>query len=83
MFVEAREGDLIEVSEGALFDVKGLVHPPRRVVAFIRYYPNSRGERLKGGVRFSKVYSLSKRYNLLKEKFPQYLVYDSVFDEWL
>jgi len=83
LFVEAREGDLIEVSEGALFDVKGLVHPPRRVVAFIRYYPNSRGERLKGGVRFSKVYSLSKRYNLLKEKFPQYLVYDSVFDEWL
>jgi len=74
----AREGDLIETEANLIFDVKGPVHPPDRVVAFIRYFPDGQGKRTRGGRSFGKVYSLPKRYALLKERFPEYLVYDSV-----
>jgi uncharacterized protein len=81
--MKAREGDLIETEANLIFDVKGLVHPADRVVAFIRYFPDEKGERTREGRSFGKVYSLPKRYALLKERFPEYLVYDPVFDETL
>lgn len=82
-WMKAREGDLVETDEGLIFDVKGLVHPANRIVAFVRYFPDERGKRTRNGVSFDKVYSLPKRYALLKDRFPQYLVYDPVFDETL
>ncbi|MEM2102413.1 MAG: hypothetical protein QXM22_02730 [Candidatus Bathyarchaeia archaeon] len=78
-----REGDLIEDVNGIIFDVKGLVHPPNRVVAFPRFIPHAEGERKRDSVRYSKVYALSTRYGFLKEKFPEYLVQDEVFGEIL
>lgn len=81
MPLKTREGDLIETLEGLIFDVKGLVHPPDRVVAFIRYFPEETGDRVRNGSSYGKVYSLSDRYALLKENYPQYLVFDPVFDE--
>jgi predicted nucleotidyltransferase len=83
MKVKAREGDLLETTDNIIFDVKGLVHPPNRVVAFIRYVPDPKGERERDGTRYSKFYNLSKRYALLKQKFPQYLVNDPVFNALL
>jgi len=83
MNVKAREGDLLETTDNIVFDVKGLVHPPNRVVAFIRYVPDPQGERERDGTRYSKFYNLSKRYALLKQKFPQYLVNDPVFNTLL
>jgi hypothetical protein len=81
--MKALEGDLIETDEKLIFDVKGLVHPSNRIVAFIRYFPDVKGKRTREGRSFDKVYSLSKRYALLKDRFPEYLVYDPVFDETL
>ena len=81
--MNAREGDLIETASNIVFDVKGLVHPPNRVVAFIRYVPDPNGNRGKEGKRYKKFYSLSKRYDLLKRKYPQYLVNDPVFNTLL
>ena len=81
--MKAREGDLVEAIDGNIFDVKGLVHPPGRVIAFIRFTPDSNGNRRKGETWYRKVYALRERYNLLKEKFPQYLVFDPVFNQWL
>ena len=81
--VKAREGDLVETSEGLIFDVKGLVHPHGRIVAFIRYYPNENGDRKRNRLVYGKVYSFADRYILLKERFPKYVVYDPVFDEIL
>jgi predicted nucleotidyltransferase len=78
-----REGDLVETLDGNVFDVKGLVHPPDKVVAFIRYTPDQKGDRKRDEVTYRKVYPLSERYQLLRERFPQYLVYDPVFNEWL
>jgi hypothetical protein len=78
---KAREGDLIETLDGNIFDVKGLVHPPRKIIAFIRYVPNPDGDRKRDEVAYKKVYALSERYALLKKAYPQYLVYDKVFNE--
>jgi len=83
MKAKAREGDLLETTGNIIFDVKGLVHPPNRVVAFIRYVPDPEGNRERDGTRYSKFYALSKRYVLLKQKFPQYLVNDPVFNTLL
>jgi len=83
MDIRAREGDVLETADNILFDVKGLVHPPSRVVAFLRYVPDSNGDRERDGIRYRKVYALSERYALLKRAFPQYLVYDKVFNEHL
>jgi hypothetical protein len=81
--MKAREGDLIESKGNIVFDVKGLVHPPNRVVAFIRYVPDPNGNRERDGKRYSKYYSLSKRYELLKREYPKYLVNDPVFNTLL
>ena len=78
-----REGDFIETRLGLIFDVKGLIHPSNKVIAFIRYYPDKAGERRGKSRHFKKVYSLHKRYEWLKKNFPEYLVYDPVFDEVL
>lgn len=45
MVLKAREGDIIETKEGIFFDVKGVIHPPEKVVAFIRFIPNIEGDR--------------------------------------
>ena len=81
--MKAREGDLIETRDGSFFDVKGLVHPAGRTIAFIRYFPDEKGNRSKNRITYGKVYSFSERYRLLTERFPNYLVHDSVFDEIL
>lgn len=81
--MRAREGDLLETVEGLIFDVKGLMHPPNRTVAFVRYFPYAKGKRKRGKRVYGKLYSLSKRYEMLKTRFPKYLFYDSVFDEIL
>jgi predicted nucleotidyltransferase len=75
-----RESDFIETKDNVIFDVKGLVHPANKVVAFIRYVPDPKGNRQRNGKRYAKYYSLSKRYDLLKREYPQYLVNDPVFN---
>jgi hypothetical protein len=77
------EGDLLLTKCGSIFDVKGLIHPTSRIIAFVRYFPIEEGEREKNGVTYGKVYSISERYALLRKRFPQYLIYDPVFDETL
>ncbi|MBT8171240.1 hypothetical protein KJN74_00005, partial [Candidatus Bathyarchaeota archaeon] len=81
--MKAREGDLIESKNNILFDVKGIIHPPPRVVAFLRYVPDSTGIRKRFGKKYKKYYSLSDRYALLKQYYPEYLVFDPVFNTLL
>jgi predicted nucleotidyltransferase len=81
--MKAREGDLVETIDGNIFDVKGFIHPPGKIIAFIRFTPDSNGDRKRGETRYRKVYALRERFNLLKKKFPQYLVFDRVFNQWL
>jgi len=79
--LKAREGDFVETVEGLFFDVKGSIHPPNRIVAFIRYFPDEKGNRSRGESTYGKVYSFSDRFALLEEDYPQYLLHDPIFDE--
>jgi len=83
MLMRAREGDFVESVDRLIFDVKGLVHPKNKVIAFLRYFPEKKGLRERAKSTYSKVYSLSKRSRFLSEKFPKYIVYDPVLDEEL
>jgi predicted nucleotidyltransferase len=80
---KAREGDFVETVDGLIFDVKGLIHPPDRLVAYLRYLEDPFGDRKRGERIFSKVYSLNEREKILESKFPHYLYYDSIFGEKL
>jgi len=75
-----REGDFVETRQGLVFDVKGLLHPPGRVIAFLRYYPSETGERTRNGMKYQKVYSLDERFSVLMERFPTYVYFDKVYD---
>jgi hypothetical protein len=76
--MRAREGDFVQTPDGLFFDVKGLLHPPDRTVAYLRYYPDNRGTRSRGAVRYVKVYDLAKRHLLLEKRWPRYLYYDEI-----
>jgi predicted nucleotidyltransferase len=79
----AREGDLIKTISEVVFDVKGLLHPPSKVIAFPRFIPSLSGTRKRRGVRYGKVYSLDERFKYLQEKHPSLVVFDQVFGETL
>jgi len=74
------EGNLIQDSNNIIFDVKGIVHPPKKVVAFPRFIPDPSGNRKHKGIIYKKVYALSARFKLLEQHFSHYIVFDPVFD---
>ena len=79
--MRAREGDLIKTENNVIFDVKGLVHPPSRVIAFPRYIPSPTGNRGSGKDMYGKVYNLAERFRWLQQNAPNLIVHDPVFDE--
>lgn len=81
--MKAREGDILTDLNEIIFDVKGLVHPLGKVIAFPRFIPDFRGNRVGGNLKYTKIYPLSERFQFLEQKYPHYVVYDSVFDEKL
>ncbi|OYT30149.1 MAG: hypothetical protein B6U95_01350 [Thermofilum sp. ex4484_82] len=80
VFTKPIEGFFIESLEGLIFDVKGLVHPPDRVIAYVRYIPDEKGSRIRQNIRYRKIYSLGERERFLKENYPKYLYKDPVFN---
>jgi predicted nucleotidyltransferase len=81
--LQAREGELIKTENNVIFDVKGLVHPPKRVIAFPRYIPSPQGNRGHAGGLYGKVYSFADRFKFLQENAPALIVHDEVFDATL
>jgi uncharacterized protein len=79
--VRAREGDLIKTKSSVVFDVKGLVHPADKIIAFPRFIPTPQGIRQSKDVTYAKIYSLGDRFKYLQENHPDLLVFDEVFDE--
>jgi len=73
------EGFALETQEGLIFTVKGLVHPPDAVIAYLRYVPSPRGERVREGVGYRRVYHFDEQVRILEELFPEYLFFDPVF----
>ena len=79
----AREGELIKTENSVIFDVKGLVHPPNRLIAFPRYIPSPKGTRRGQETLYGKIYSFSERFQFLEQNMPDLIVHDPVFDETL
>jgi predicted nucleotidyltransferase len=81
--MRVREGDLIKTENDVIFDVKGLVHPPNRLIAFPRYIPSPQGTRGKQKDLYGKIYSFSERFKFLEQNMHDLIVHDPVFDETL
>ena len=75
---EVYEGFAVETVEGLIFTVKGLVHPPDRVIAYLRYLPDSRGDRERDGTPYRRVYHFGEQQEILA-RYPDYLIHDPVF----
>jgi predicted nucleotidyltransferase len=82
-WMKAREGDLIKTKSNVLFDVKGLVHPREKIIAFPRFIPSPQGTRQGKEGKYGKVYSLGDRFKYLQENHPDLIVFDPVFGETL
>lgn len=65
------EGWFIVTSDDLIFEVKGIVHPRNRIIAYVRYVPDTHTER--GGYR--KIYNLNEREEYLRSNYPHYLWY--------
>ncbi len=78
-----REGDLIRTKSNVIFDVKGLLHPKDKVIAFPRFIPSSQGIRKSKDATYGKVYSLDERFKYLQDNHPNLIVFDPVFGETL
>jgi uncharacterized protein len=81
--MRAREGDLIKTKSNVIFDVKGLVHPEDKIIAFPRFIPTPQGTRQGKDSTYGKVYSLDERFKFLQENHPELIVFDPVFGETL
>jgi predicted nucleotidyltransferase len=82
--MQAREGDLIKTISNVVFDVKGLVHPKDKVVAFPRFIPLAQGTRKSNDNKaYGKVYNLAERFKFLQENLSHMIVFDPVFGETL
>ena len=75
------EGAYLENLDGVIFNVKGHLHPKNSVVAFVRYIPDSKGDRRRDSMKYRKLHSLNEKIEFLRENYPHYLVIDPVFDE--
>jgi hypothetical protein len=79
--MRAREGDLIKTKSNVVFDVKGLVHPKGKIIAFPRFIPSSQGTRHSKYGTYGKVYRLDDRFRYLQENHPELIVFDRMFGE--
>jgi len=81
--MQVREGELIRTGDNVIFDVKGLVHPTDKIIAFPRYVPSAEGARGRGENLYGKVYNLAERFQYLQRHAPYLIVADPVFGETL
>jgi predicted nucleotidyltransferase len=80
-FPDGIEGDYLESKgDNLIFDVKGLLHPKDRKICFIRFYPDPKGERIRKGIKYTKIYDIDKRYAYLRNNYPKYLFYSKELD---
>ncbi len=62
----ALEGAAVETRDGMIFTVKGVIHPPGGVIAYLRYVPDPTGDRERGGRRYRRVYAAGEREATLR-----------------
>jgi predicted nucleotidyltransferase len=72
------EGFAVETIDGAILTVKGLLHPPERVIAYLRYVPDPAGDRQRGDRSYRRIYHFSEQREILVARYPDLIGYDPV-----
>jgi len=73
--------DFIQTDEGFFFCVVGGVHPPERVISYIKYVPSDSGIWGTNQERFSRLLqkytipNLLQTFDFIKQNYPQYIFY--------
>lgn len=70
--MRARVRDFIYTKDDLFLATTTYLHPKDRILSFLRYIPDSDGERSRNGSKYSKVDS-KQAYNFLNDNFPEYL----------
>ena len=65
------EGYFVKTIDNLIFEVKGVVHPNDRIIAYIRYVPDNVSSKSISG--FRKIYDLHEREEYLKKYHSEYL----------
>ena len=73
-----RDRDFIQTPERFLFCVVGVIHPPDRVISYVKYIPSENGLWGRGGEKYSRVMRYYTIPNLMEtlrllERYPEYL----------
>lgn len=71
MFESLVEGYFVKTLDNLVFEVKGVVHPSDRTIAYIRYVPDVVSPESISGLR--KIYDLHEREEYLKKYHSEYL----------
>ena len=84
LFTEVVEGFYLETCDRLFFAVKGLVHPPDRTIAVLRYVPDEEsGNRRRGDKSYRRLYHFDEQELFLRSTCSQYLAYDPVYHSTL
>jgi predicted nucleotidyltransferase len=74
-----RDRDFIQTDEGFFFCVVGTLHPPERVISYIKYVPSNTGIWGNNTKRFNRILqkytitNLLETFNYLKTNYPHYM----------
>jgi hypothetical protein len=81
-----RDRDYLRTKEGFFFCVVGPLHPPNRVISYLKYAPSKLGKWGKGIWRFKRMLkdytipSLLETFRLLEKEYPHYLFYSPFYN---
>ena len=79
-----RDRDYLKTIEGYLFCIVGSTHPKDRVIAYLKYVPDSSGrwgrgdKKLRRALRNYTMHDLLETFKFLEKHHPEYLYYSSV-----
>lgn len=73
--MKARTRDFIHTVDDLYLATTSCLHPEDRILAFLRYIPDEKGERSKNNIHYSKV-DTEKAYHFIKTNYPYYLFDD-------
>jgi len=81
-----RDRDFLQTREGFFFCVVGPLHPPDRVISYLKYVPSKFGVWGKGEKRFRRVMrsytipSLLETFSFLERNYPHYLFHSPFYN---
>ena len=81
-----RDRDFLQTEEGFFFCVVGPLHPPDRVISYLKYIPSKLGVWGKGEKRFRRVMrsytipNLLETFSFLQRNYPHYVFHSSFYN---